>query len=69
MWSESTSHSEKNCSLLRAAAYPSLRAFFAMVNDPERTEAQGYHRNRALEYTYTVVVRATIDSFVTNGAI
>src|SRR2546428_12556019 len=26
MWSERTSHSEKNCSLLRAAAYPSLRA-------------------------------------------
>jgi hypothetical protein len=40
-----------------------------MVNDPERTEAQRDHRNRALEYTYTVVVRATINSFVSVGVV
>lgn len=26
-------------------------------------------RNRALEYTYTVVVRPDIDTFVTNGPV
>jgi uncharacterized protein (DUF1330 family) len=54
---------------VRFVSYPSLRAFFAMVNDPERTEAQGDHRNRALEYTYTVVVRATTNSFVSVGVV
>ena len=54
---------------VRFVSYPSLRAFFAMVNDPERAEAQGKDRNRALEYTYTVVVRADIDTFVSHGAV
>ena len=54
---------------VRFVSYPSLRAFFAMVNDPERAEAQGNHRNRALEHTYSVVVRADIDTFISNGAV
>ena len=52
---------------VRFVAYPSLRAFFAMVADPERSAAQANHRNDALEYTYTVVVRADMDSFLTEG--
>jgi len=54
---------------VRFVSYPSLRAFLAMVNDPERAEAQGNHRNRALEHTYSVVVRADIDTFISNGAV
>lgn len=54
---------------VRFVAYPSLRAFFAMVGDPERRQAQSSHRNDSLEYTYTVVVRADIDNFTTAGAV
>jgi uncharacterized protein (DUF1330 family) len=54
---------------VRFVAYPSLRAFFAMVADPERADAQSNHRNDALEYTYTVVVRAQSDSFTVDGPI
>jgi uncharacterized protein (DUF1330 family) len=54
---------------VRFVAYPSMRAFAAMVADPERVEAQANHRNDALEHTYTVVVRATRDTFTTDGPV
>ena len=54
---------------VRFVAYPSLRAFFAMVADPERSAAQSNHRNDALEHTYTVVVRPARDTFTSDGPV
>jgi uncharacterized protein (DUF1330 family) len=53
---------------VRFIAYPSLRSFMAVVNDPERQAVQGEHRNTAIADTYTVVVRPQIDTFTPEGA-
>jgi hypothetical protein len=54
---------------VRFIAYPSLRAFMAVVQDPERLAAQGEHRGAAIADTYTVVVRPRNDTFTTVGPI
>jgi hypothetical protein len=41
----------------------------AVVQDPERLEAQGNHRVAAIADTYTVIVRPQNDTFTTHGAI
>jgi hypothetical protein len=53
----------------RFIAYPSMRSFMAVVQDPERLEAQGNHRVAAIADTYTVIVRPQNDTFTTHGAI
>jgi hypothetical protein len=53
----------------RFIAYPSMRAFMAVVQDPERLEAQGEHRTAAIADTYTVVVRPRNDTFTTVGPV
>jgi hypothetical protein len=53
----------------RFIAYPSLRAFMAVVQDPERLAAQGEHRGAAIADTYTVVVRPRDDTFTTVGPV
>ena len=53
----------------RFIAYPSMRSFMAVVQDPERLEAQGNHRVAAIADTYTVIVRPRNDTFTTHGAI
>lgn len=46
---------------VRCNSFPSLRAFMAVVQDPERLTAQREHREVAIADTYTMVVRPTID--------
>ncbi len=53
----------------RFIAYPSMRAFMAVVQDPERLAAQGEHRAAAIVDTYTVIVRPRNDTFTTHGPI
>jgi hypothetical protein len=53
----------------RFIAYPSMRSFMAVVQDPERLEAQGNHRVAAIADTYTVIVRPRNDTFTTHGPI
>ena len=53
----------------RFVAYPSMRSFMAVVQDPERLAAQGEHRAAAIADTYTVVVRPRNDTFTTHGPI
>jgi hypothetical protein len=45
----------------RFNAFPSKRAFMAVVTDPERRVAQKDHREKAIADTYTMIVRPTID--------
>ena len=45
----------------RFNAFPSKRAFLAVVTDPERRVAQKDHREKAIADTYTMIVRPTID--------
>ncbi len=54
---------------VRFIAYPSMRAFMAVVQDPERLEAQSEHRAVAIADTYTVVVRPRNDTFTSDGPI
>ncbi len=54
---------------VRFIAYPSMRAFMAVVQDPERLEAQVEHRAVAIADTYTVVVRPGNDTFTSDGPI
>lgn len=54
---------------VRFVAYPSMRSFMQVVNDPERLEAQKNHRGPAIADTYTVVVRPSIDTFTTQGPV
>lgn len=54
---------------VRFIAYPSMRAFMAVVQDPERLEAQSEHRAAAIADSYTVIVRPRIDTFTTHGPI
>jgi uncharacterized protein (DUF1330 family) len=42
-------------------AFPSLRAFNAVLDDPDRQAAQAAHRDVAVADTYTMVLRPTID--------
>lgn len=53
----------------RFIAYPSMRSFMAVVQDPERLAAQGEHRAAAIADTYTVIVRPRNDTFTTHGPI
>ncbi|MGH9275802.1 MAG: DUF1330 domain-containing protein, partial [Acidimicrobiales bacterium] len=45
----------------RFNAFPSKEAFMAVVFDPARLEAQKDHREVAIEDTYTLIVRPTIN--------
>lgn len=45
----------------RFNAFPSRRAFEAILFDPERLAAQGEHRDRAIADTYTMILRPVID--------
>jgi hypothetical protein len=45
----------------RFNAFPSKRAFMAVVTDPDRRAAQKDHRETAIADTYTMIVRPTID--------
>jgi hypothetical protein len=46
---------------VRFNRFPSKAAFFAVVRDPARLEAQAAHREPALADTYTLVIRPTVD--------
>jgi hypothetical protein len=46
---------------VRFNAFPSKRAFMAVVMDPARLDAQKANREPALADTYTMIVRPTID--------
>ncbi len=46
---------------VRFNAFPSLTAFMTVVMDPGRMEAQKQHREAAIEDTYALVVRPTIN--------
>lgn len=46
---------------VRFNQFPSKRAFMAVVADPVRLEAQKTYREKAIAYTYTVIVRPSID--------
>jgi hypothetical protein len=48
-------------SQVRFNAFPSKRAFMAVATDPERLRAQRAHRETALEDTYTMILRPTIN--------
>jgi uncharacterized protein (DUF1330 family) len=54
---------------VRFVAYPSMRAFMQVVNDPDRVVVQESHRQPAIADTYTVVVRPSIDTFTTQGPV
>ena len=45
----------------RFNAFPSKKAFMTVVLDPERLKAQRAHRETALEDTYTMILRPTIN--------
>jgi hypothetical protein len=51
-------------SQVRFNAFPSKRAFMAVATDPERLRAQREHRETALEDTYTMILRPTINRLV-----
>jgi hypothetical protein len=46
---------------VRFNAFPSRRAFMAVVFDPDRLEAQRDHREPAIADTYTLVTRPMLD--------
>jgi uncharacterized protein (DUF1330 family) len=46
---------------VRFNAFPSRRAFMAVVFDPDRLEAQRDHREAAIADTYTLVTRPALD--------
>ena len=46
---------------VRFNAFPSKAAFMAVVTDPDRLRAQRAHRETAIEDTYTMMLRPTID--------
>jgi hypothetical protein len=45
----------------RFNAFPSKAAFMTVVTDPDRLRAQRAHRETAIEDTYTMILRPTID--------
>ena len=46
---------------VRFNAFPSKKAFLKVVFDPERLQHQANHREVAIEDTYTMILRPTID--------
>jgi hypothetical protein len=46
---------------VRFNAFPSRRAFMAVVTDPDRLAAQRAHREPAIADTYTMIIRPRID--------
>tara|TARA_Y100001970_G_scaffold76012_1_gene96410 strand:- start:64917 stop:65738 length:822 start_codon:yes stop_codon:yes gene_type:complete len=46
---------------VRFNAFPSKAAFMAVIQDPERLEAQKAHREEAIIDTYTLIVRTKFD--------
>jgi uncharacterized protein (DUF1330 family) len=46
---------------VRFNAFPSKRAFMAVVMDPDRLAAQREHREAAIADTYTMILRPTVD--------
>ena len=51
----------RSWSQVRFNAFPSKRAFMAVATDPDRLRAQRAHRETALEDTYTMILRPTIN--------
>ena len=51
----------RSWSQVRFNAFPSKKAFMAVATDPERLKAQRAHRETALEDTYTMILRPTIN--------
>jgi hypothetical protein len=51
----------RSWSQVRFNAFPSKKAFMAGAADPERLKAQRAHRETALEDTYTMILRPTIN--------
>ncbi|MGH9202731.1 MAG: hypothetical protein ACRD2A_16015, partial [Vicinamibacterales bacterium] len=51
----------RSWSQVRFNAFPSKRAFMAVATDPERLRAQRAQRETALEDTYTMILRPTIN--------
>jgi len=51
----------RSWSQVRFNAFPSKQAFMAGAADPERLKAQRAHRETALEDTYTMILRPTIN--------
>ena len=48
---------------VRFNAFPSKAAFMAVAADPDRLRAQRTHRETAIEDTYTMILRPTINRF------
>jgi len=51
----------RSWSQVRFNAFPSKKAFMAVATDPERLKAQRAHREAAVEDTYTMSLRPTIN--------
>ncbi len=51
----------RSWSQVRFNAFPSRAAFIAVATDPERLKAQRAHRETAIEDTYTMILRPTIN--------
>ena len=51
----------RSWSQVRFNAFPSKAAFMAVVTDPNRLRAQREHRETAIEDTYTMILRPTIN--------
>src|SRR3990170_5224842 len=51
----------RSWSQVRFNAFPSKKAFMTVATDPERLKAQRAHRETALEDTYTMILRPTIN--------
>ena len=51
---------------VRFNEFPSKAAFMAVVTDPARLEAQKNHREAAIADTYTMIVRAGLNSLATS---
>jgi hypothetical protein len=51
----------RSWSQVRFNAFPSKSAFMTVATDPERLKAQRAHRETALEDTYTMILRPTVN--------
>jgi hypothetical protein len=51
----------RSWSQVRFNAFPSKRGFMTVATDPDRLRAQRAHRETALEDTYTMILRPTIN--------
>ena len=54
----------RSWSQVRFNAFPSKKAFMAVAADPDRLRAQRAHRETALEDTYSMILRPTINRLV-----